>query len=92
MNVHLPRATQDRLGRIQQLRKFNVDEALEYAITCGWLAAEKMEERRVAKDSSGGKGGGGKDDKAPTTGSNTKNDNKATDTGKPYPPNRPKAN
>lgn len=32
----------NRLKRIQELKKYTEKEALEFAITCGWLAAEKQ--------------------------------------------------
>lgn len=71
------------------LRGCTQAEAIDFAIACGWLAAEKLAGRKehMAKQPSG------KDpnDKAPTTGANKNQDNKATASGKPYPPNRPKA-
>lgn len=82
-----------RLDRIMELRQCTEIAAFEFAISAGWFTAEKLEmedQRRKAKRmaKSAPKPDPGK---APNTGSNTKNDNKATDTGKAYPPNRPKA-
>lgn len=80
-----------RLKRIMDLRNCSQKEALEFALTCGWLGAERLaEEKRLytmGKASNQDPG-----NKAPLTKSNTNNDNKATATGKPVDPKRPKAN
>lgn len=78
-----------RLDRIMELRQCSEIEAFEFAMTAGWLTAEKLQmakERRMAKPQPKPDPG-----KAPVTGANKNQDNKATQSGKPYPPNRPKA-
>jgi hypothetical protein len=44
----------DRLRRIMQLRKCNMEEAIEFALVVGWAASEKkafyMSKREAKKD------------------------------------------
>lgn len=83
MRVRLSKGSTERLRRIMEIRQCDKWQAMDFAIACGWLGAEKL---AMAKGSSKNP-----NDKAPNTGANKDHDNKATATGKPYPPKRPKA-
>lgn len=66
-----------------EIRQCDQEQAMDFAIACGWLGAEKLAMAKgISKNPN---------DKAPNTGANKDHDNKATAAGKPYPPKRPKA-
>ncbi len=48
--ARLSKGTRDRLKRIEELKKYTTEQALEFAISIGWLAAEKQAKELKLKE------------------------------------------
>lgn len=46
--LKVARGSVARLKRIMAIKQCSQEQALDFAISCGWLAAEKMEAKRLA--------------------------------------------